>query len=148
MADIQYDDISKYAHLISINETYLSQTDKLTPQVMHLTPDFTIFQKDRNNNGGGVALIVNQSLSPELITIDTLCEVVAVKISIPTEMVIMSTYWHPSTPIHSFTHEMSQIITLFDDMPVCVIGDFSEDILLTKKHNAVQCLELKDSNKW
>ena len=43
---------------------------------------------------------------------------------------------------------MSQIITLFDDMPVCVIGDFNEDILLTKKHNVVQCLELKDSNKW
>ena len=35
MADIQDDDIFKYAHIISINETYLSQTDKLTPQVMH-----------------------------------------------------------------------------------------------------------------
>ena len=79
MANIQDDDIFKYAHVISINETYLSQTDKLTPQVMHLTPDFTIFQKDRNNTGGGVALIVNQSLSPELITINTPCEVVAVK---------------------------------------------------------------------
>ena len=43
MADIQDDDIFKYAHVISINETHLSPTDKLTPQVMHLTPDFTIF---------------------------------------------------------------------------------------------------------
>ena len=53
--------------------------------------------------------------------------------SIPTEKVIMSTYRPPSTPIHSFTHEMSQTITLFNGMPVCVIGDFNEDILLTKK---------------
>ena len=58
MVDIQNDDIFKYAHVISINETHLSPTDKLTPQVMHLTPDFTIFRKDRNNTGGGVALIV------------------------------------------------------------------------------------------
>ena len=130
MADIQDDELFKYPYVISINETHLSQTDKLIPQVMHLIPDFTIFWKDRNrNNTGGVALTVNQSLSPELITIDTPCEVVAVKMSFPTEMVIIST----STQICSFTYEMSQIITLFDDMPVCVIGDFSEDILLTEE---------------
>ena len=35
MADIQDDDIFKYAHVISINETHLSPTDKPTPQVMH-----------------------------------------------------------------------------------------------------------------
>ena len=28
---------------------------------------------------------------------------------------------------------MSQIITLFGDMPLCVIGDFNEDILLTEE---------------
>ena len=72
-------------------------------------------------------------MSPELITIDTPCGVVAVKMSIPTQMVIMSTYRPPSTQICSFTHEMSQIITLFHDMPVCVIGDFNEDILLTEE---------------
>ena len=43
IADIQDDDIFKYAHVISINETHLSQTDKLTPQVMHLTPDLQYF---------------------------------------------------------------------------------------------------------
>ena len=46
MADIQNDDIFKYAHVISINETHISQSDKLTPQTMHLTPDFAIFRKD------------------------------------------------------------------------------------------------------
>ena len=35
MANKQDDDIFKYTHVISINETHLSQTDKLTPQVMH-----------------------------------------------------------------------------------------------------------------
>ena len=73
---------------------------------MQLTPDFAIFWKDRNNTGGGVALIVNHSFSPELIILDTPCEVVAVEMSIPTEIVIMSTYRPPSTPICSFTHKI------------------------------------------
>ena len=31
---------------------------------------------------------------------------------------------------------------------LCVIGDFNEDICLEKEHNVVQCLQIKDSNKW
>ena len=42
-------------------------------------------------------------------------------------MIMMSAY-RPPTPICVFTQEMSEIITLFEDIPICVMGDFSEDI--------------------
>ena len=32
----------------------------------------------------------------------------------------------------TYTDEMLEIISLFDDMQLCVIGDFNEDILLTQ----------------
>ena len=50
-------------------------------------------------------------------------------------MIMISAYRPPSTPICLFTQEMSEIITLFEDIAICVMGDFKEDILLTgEKH--------------
>ena len=72
-------------------------------------------------------------MSPEPIIIKTVCEVVAVKISLPSEMIMISVYRHPSTPICVFTQEMLEIITLFEDIAICVMGDFNEDILLTEE---------------
>ena len=48
-------------------------------------------------------------------------------------MIIISANRPPSTPICVLTQEMSEIITLFDDMPICVMEDFNEDILLTQE---------------
>ena len=100
---------------------------------MNLTDDLQVFRKDRNIFGGGVALPIHQSLSPEHIIIKTDYEIVAVKISLPSEMIMISAYRPPSTPICLFTQEMSEIIRLFEDMPLCVMGDFNEDILLTQQ---------------
>ena len=143
MDDIKEDEILKFADVISINETHLSESDTLTPNMMNLTEDLQVFQKDRNIFGGGVALLIHQSLSPEPIIIKTGCEVVAVKISLPTEMIIISAYRPPSTPICVFTQEMSEIITLFEDMPICVMGDFNEDILLTQEKHCCTMFQSK-----
>ena len=133
MDDIKADEILKFADIISINETHLSESDTLTPNMMNLTDDLQVFRKDRNIFGGGVALLIHRSLSPEHIIIKTDYEIVAVKISLPSEMIMISAYRPPSTPICLFTQEMSEIIRLFEDMPLCVMGDFNEDILLTQQ---------------
>ena len=146
MDDIKEDELLKFADVISINETHLSESDILTPNMMNLTEDPQVFQKDRNIYGGGVALLIHQSLSPEPIIIKTDCEVVAVKISLPSEMIIISAYRPSSTPICVFTQEMSEIITLFDDMPISVMGDFNEDIL-HRRNITVRCSGLKDLDK-
>ena len=48
MDDIKQDEILKFANVISINETHLSESDTLTPNMMNLTEDLQVFQKDRN----------------------------------------------------------------------------------------------------
>ena len=131
--DIKADEILKFADIISINETHLSESDTLTPNMMNLTDDLQVFRKDRNIFGGEVALLIHGSLIPEHIIIKTDYEIVAVKISLPSEMIMISAYRPPSTPICLFTQEMSEIIRLFEDMPLCVMGDFNEDILLTQQ---------------
>ena len=127
--DMRNEDILKQVDIICVNETHMSEHDKLTPEMMNIAENFIIFQKDRNKNGGGVVVIVNKTLNPDHIPIDTHCEVVAVKISNPIEIILISTYL---PPISTYTDEMSEIISLFDDMQLCVIGDFNEDILLTQ----------------
>ena len=71
------------------------------------------------------------------------CEVAAVKVYCPTEIIMISTYRPPSTPICLCTQETSQIITLFEDMPICVMGDFNEDILLLEEKHCCAMFKSK-----
>ena len=67
MEDIKDDDILKNSHIISLNETHLGHSDTLTPDMMGISKDVLIVHCDRNNKGGGVALIVNKNLNPKQI---------------------------------------------------------------------------------
>ena len=53
----------------------------LTTDMMAISKDVLIVCCDHNNRKGGVALIVNKKLSPKQIRINTILEIVAVKIS-------------------------------------------------------------------
>ena len=86
----------------------LVQKDTLTLKMMGLTQDVSIFWHDCNNAGGEVALIVNKKFMPEEIVLNCDCEILAVKISEPTKLHIISVYRPPSTPICKFTDELFQ----------------------------------------
>ena len=101
----------KSANKISLNETHFGQKDTLTPKMMGITQNVSIFQHDHNNAGGGVALIINKKFMPEEIALNCDCEILAVKISIPTKLHIMSVYRPPSTPIWNFTDELLNIVS-------------------------------------
>ena len=58
-------------------------------------------------------------------------------------MIMISAYRPPSTPICVFTQEMLQIITLVEDMPICVIRDFNEDIILTQEKHCFTMFQSK-----
>ena len=57
----------------------------LPKKMMGITQDVSIFWHDRNNAGGGVALIINKTFMPEEIVLNCDCEILAVKISQPTK---------------------------------------------------------------
>ena len=86
---------------------------------------------DRNNRGGGVALIVNKNLNPKQIRIHTILEIVAVKISEPIQIIVVSVYRPPSTLIDFFMNHVLQIIAQFHHIRTCIVGDFSEDVSIT-----------------
>ena len=68
----------------------------LTPDVMGISKDVLIVHCDCNSKGGGVALIVNKNLHPKQIRMNTIVEVVAVKISEPIPMSVVSLYSPPT----------------------------------------------------
>ena len=55
-------------------------------------------------------------------------EIVAVEVSEPIQMIVMSVYRPPSTPIDVFMNHMLEIIAQFQHVPACIVGDFNEDV--------------------
>ena len=119
------------ADIISLNETHLGHSDTLTPDMMGINKDRLIVHCDHNNRGSGVALIVNTNLHPKQIRMNTILEIVVVEISEPIQMIVISVYRPPSTPIDMFMNLMLEIIEQFQHVPTCIVGDFNEDVSIT-----------------
>ena len=126
--DINDDDIVKTSHTISVNETHLGHSDILTPDMMGKVKYRCV---NSSFKGGGVALIVNKNLNPKQIRMNTNLKIVAVKISEPIQMIVVSVYRPPSTPNDVFMNHMLQIIAQFQYIPTCIVGDFNEDVSVT-----------------
>ena len=62
--DIQNDETLKLAHVLCFNETHLSKSHTVTTEMLGFQDNYEIYQKDRNQNGGGVMLLVHKSLNP------------------------------------------------------------------------------------
>ena len=131
IADIKNDDISQNADIIALNETRLRQSDTLTPDMIGLSHNRCMVRCDCNNRGGEAALIVNTNLNPKQIKMNTILEIVVVQISEPTQMIVISVYRPPSTPIDVFMNNMLEIIAQFQNVPTCIVGDFNEDVSIT-----------------
>ena len=131
MEDIKDDDIVKNSDIISLNETHLGHSDTLTPDIMGISKDVLIVHCDHNNKGGGAVCIVHKNLNPKQIRMNTIWEIVAVKISEPIHVIVVSVYRPPSTPIDVFMDHILEIITQFHHIPTCIVGDFNEDVSIT-----------------
>ena len=95
--------------------------------------------QDCNNRGGGVALIVNTNLHPKQIRMNTVLEIVVVEIGEPIQIIVISIYRPPPTPIDMFMNLMLKIIAQFQHVPTCIVGDFNEDVSITSNTCFVQC---------
>ena len=129
--DMKNDHMFQDADIISLNKTHLGHSDTLTPDMMGINKDMFIVHCDHNNRGGGVALIVNTNLHPKQIRMNTILEIVVVEISEPIQIIVISVYRPPSTPIDMFMNLMLEIIAQFQHVPTCIVGDFYEDVSIT-----------------
>ena len=96
----------KIQDIISLNKTHLGHNDTLTTDMMGISKDVLIVHYDCNNRVGGVALILNKNLNLKQIRTNTVLEIVAVEISEPIQMIVVSVYRPPSTPIDVFMNHV------------------------------------------
>ena len=141
--DMKNDDIFQNAGIISLNETYLQHSDTLTPDMMGISKDMFIVHCDHNNRGCGVALIVNTNLNPKQIRMNTILEIVVVQISEPVQMIVISVYRPPSTPVDVCMNHMLEIIAQFQHVSTCIVGDFNEDVSVTSNTHHCTVLRLQ-----
>ena len=148
IADIKNDDIFQNADIIALNETHLRHSDTLIPDMIGLSQDRFIVCCDHNNRGGGIALIVNTNLNPKQIRMNTILEIVVVQISEPIQIIVISVYRPPSTPIDVFMNHMLDIIAQFQNVPTCIVGTSMKMYQLHQILAVVQCLDYKAFSKW
>ena len=108
-----------------------------------LSQDRFIVCCDCNNIGGGVAVIINTNLNPKHIRMSTILEIFVVQISKPMEMIEISVYRPPSTPIDVFINGMLEIIAQFQNVPICVVGDLNEDVSITSNTHCCTMFRLQ-----
>ena len=72
---------------------------------------------------------------------NTILEIVVVEISEPMQMIVISVYRPPSTPIDVFMNNMLEITAQFQNVPTCVVGNFNEMYQLHQIPTVVQCLD-------
>ena len=131
------------ADIISLNKTHLGHSDTLTPDLMGINKDMLIVHCDHNNRGGGVALIVNTTLHPKQIRMNTILEIVVVQISEPIQIIFISVYRPPSTPIDMFLNLMLEIIAQFQHVQTCIVGDINEDVSITSNTHCCTMFRLQ-----
>ena len=69
----------------------------------------------------------NTNLNPKQIRMKTILEIVDVEINEQIQVILMSVYRTPSTPIDVFMNHMLKIIVQFQHVSTCILGDFNED---------------------
>ena len=62
---------------------------------------------------------------------ETNLEIVVVQIHVPMQIIVISVYRPPSTPLDVFINGMLDIITQFKNLPICVLCDLNEDVSIT-----------------
>ena len=115
------------------------------PSTIGLNNHMVIFLKYQNSHGRGVALIVNNNFCPHELTVETTCELVALQICQPFDMIFVSVCRPPSSYICKFAYELLQIISQLDgSIPMGILSDFNKDILTGKQTHCCTKIESMD----
>ena len=74
---------------------------------------------------------------------NTILEIIAVEISEPIDMIVISVYRLPSTSVDVFMNHMLGIIVQFQHVHTCILGDFNEDVSFTSNMHCCTMLRLQ-----
>ena len=68
---------------------------------------------------------------------------IVVEITEPIQMIVISVYRPPSTPIDVLLNHMLEIIAQFEHVPTCIVRDFNEDVSITLNMHCCKMLRLQ-----
>jgi exonuclease III len=127
---------AKRPSFLTIQETKIS--NKIDSNTLSL-PGYMLYRKDRNENGGGVAIYANENLKiqPVKTGIESDLEIVAVRCKLKKSSYIVATmYKPPSFPISTFVEKLSNFITSLGDEKGRLILTGDTNICVLKQESA------------
>ena len=138
LPDIERSDICCFT------ETHLA---KNSPLVVESFPSdhFQVFRKDRNSEGGGVAIFVHKNCCPFEIPVVCNIELVAVHITKPFQMVVLCVYRPPSLGLVTFANQIENVLSMlqtecFPSVPFFVLGDMNINLVKNPRNVLLQSL--------
>ena len=129
--DIIHDAVLHNCDIVCFNKTHLCESDVLSPDMFGFDNSYTHFCGDCGHHGGGVLVLVNSNLQPQIQMVSSPLEIVVLHVMKSNHvMYIISVYRPPHCNISMWTCEMTKILKLYQQDAVCMVGDFNEDIKL------------------
>ena len=124
--DLQALMITENLDAVAITETFLSQ-DVLDSEVLDDMPDFTVFRRDRNRQGGVMLLLRSGIPAIRRTDLETDCEVLWVEITSATSSILLGVFYRPpATDSMSVINELHRsMLTVPDSQLVILGGDFN-----------------------
>ena len=128
--DVACDQDIQKADVICLSETHLSRNDIFTAQNIGMKNSMETYRCDRNSNGGGISICVDSKYNPRLIeTQNSGIEVIGIQVHVPHAINIFCAYRPPLYDKKQFTEKLCSVVKDHCDVPVCILGDFNENLL-------------------
>ena len=130
--------------MISFNETHLPHNVSLSCEFLGIPDDFIIFNCNHDGNGGGIALVMHKNLCPEELHVSCSSEILAAKVARPFDVVLICVYRPLAKHICDFAKDLCSLVKHFNTNPVCIVGNFNEDIFVDNNcHCYTKLINLK-----
>ena len=78
---------------------------------------------------------------------ETILEIVVVQINVPMQIIVISVYRPPSTPLDVFINGMLEVIAQFQNVPIYLVGDLNEDVSITSNTHCCTMFKLQGLQK-
>ena len=128
--DVRQEHLFQKVDIISLNEMHLPHNASVSCELLGVSNDFMIFNRSCNENGRGIALLVRKKLCPKQLHVSCSSEIVAAKMSNPFDFVLICVYSPPAKYICDFSKDLCSLVDCLNTVPLCIVGDFNEDILV------------------
>ena len=104
--DVMEEHLFQKVDIISLNETHLAPNVSVLCKSLGISKDFMSFNWSCDENGGGIALLINKKLFPKELHIECSSEIGGAKVSEPFDFLLLCIYRPPAKHICNFANDL------------------------------------------